>query len=86
MNPSKIDTFPYPNEEYYKLNDIDKIDLYLAKELGSEALEEDCFYEAIEYFQKAIDLTNENDLFNRVDSLNGIGICYFKLKEFILNR
>jgi DNA polymerase III epsilon subunit-like protein len=82
MSPSKIDMFPYPNEEFYKLNNINEIDLYLAKDLGSEAIDEDCFYEAIEYFQKAIDLTNKNDLSNRADSLNGIGICYFKLNKF----
>lgn len=82
INPSKIDTFPYPNKEYYELNDINEVDLYLAKEMGSEAIQENCFYEGIEYFRKAIELTPSGDSFNNADSLNGIGICFFKLKNY----
>ena len=83
MNPSKIDTFPSPYEDYYADNGISEIDLFVAKEMGGDAINEQSYYEAIEYFQKALDLTTEDSLFDKADALNGIGISYFKLNNFI---
>ena len=83
MNPSRIDTFPSPNEEYYRDNDISEIGVFVAKEMASDAMDEECYYEAIEYFQKVIELSNEEYSFDKADANNGIGICYFKLNNFI---
>ena len=83
MNQSKIDTFPSPNEEYYKENGISEIDVIVAKEMASDAMEDESYYEAIEYFQKAIDFSGNEHSFDKADATNGIGICYFQLKNYI---
>lgn len=82
MNLSKIDTFPHPDENYYEQIQINEVDVQVAKELGSDALAEGNYYEALEYFQKAAELAAGDSLFEKADCLNGIGICYFKLSNF----